>query len=133
MSQNNVEQTLQQVQGLSAGPNAPASETLANAESFISQACAAIAATGGPAWVGPTVEMGQGGVVVFLWQDGLRGLSLKVGEEGPGKWVYEPGKSYGSIVALDFTSRLVTGEAGPDEFALRVWRPWCQGQEPAAV
>ncbi len=128
-----TEDTLRQVQRLSSGPDgeALAPETLRQAASFLSQVRGALPA-GGAAWQDPTVEGGRGGTVVFLWQDGLRALSLIVGEDGAGTWVCAPGHSVADMGGLNFNSRLFEGTAAPEEFARAVWSLWALAEAPFA-
>ena len=131
MTQDTFEDTLRQVQCLSSGPDgeALAPETLRQAASFLSQVHDALPA-GGAAWEEPAIEAGRGGTVVFLWQDGLRALSLIVGEDGVGTWVCAPGHSVADMAGLNFNSRLFEGAAAPEEFARAVWLPWSLAEVP---
>lgn len=133
MNQDTFDNTLRQVERLSSGPDEGvlAPETLRQAASFLSQVHDALAA-GGARWQEPTVEGGRGGAVVFLWQDGLRALSLIVGTDGAGKWVCAPGHSVADMGGLNFNSRLFEGTAAPEEFAQAVWSPWALAETPFA-
>ena len=76
--------------------------------------------------------MGGESAVVFLWQDGLRGLSLFVGQDDSATWVCAPGHSYGQACSLDVTDNLTRGTAVPSEFVRDVWLPWSRGETPSA-
>jgi hypothetical protein len=135
MSQGTIDDTLQKIQKLTPEPHQPALAPQAQeaAEEFLSQIRETLASAGGPPWQTPTAEVGGGGSVVLLWEEGQRILSLTVGPDGATRWFYEPGAPFGSMMGVPATlNQLNGGPATPDEFARRLWPAWVRGDDLTA-
>lgn len=132
MSQNQFNDTLQQIQRLSPSPNQTplAAGAVQTAADFIERVREVMAGANGSPWQTPLVEDGGGGTVVLLWQDGQRTLSLVAQPGGAVEWFYEPGAAGYGLNPLDLMRQ---SSASPQDFAGRVWPAWVNGSDPAAI
>jgi hypothetical protein len=135
--QDAIDETLRQIDDLttSAGGSVPSEEALRRARAYIADIALLLPQDGVPWWV-PEVSTGQGGSVVFLWQQDGSGLSLSFRDTGlaagtrSAEWMLDPASSSPDKFMSAATHTLGRGIATPSEFVNSVWGRWSSGQAP---
>lgn len=132
LSQNEFDETLQQLQRLTPAPHQPLvmSEVVRASTNFVVRLREVMAGTGAPSWQTPLVEDGGRGAVVMLWQDGQRTLSVVVRPGEALEWFYEAGATGFGMSPVDLLRK---GRTSPEDFAGRIWPAWVSGSDPATA